>query len=88
MKRILCTLLSLLVVAGVVIAQDADRRLRKEAKKFRKLEVDGAQVAANVEKLRAELTWHDSLEEALAAAAAEGKPLLWIQALGELDGYS
>ena len=51
------------------------------------------QQPAAIENLRAaefylnrELTWHPTLEAGLAAAKAQGKPLLWIHALGDLTG--
>lgn len=59
----------------------------KQARAFRKLRVPGEQVASRVEKLTTELVWHDSLEGALATAREQNRPVLWIQALGELKGY-
>ncbi len=63
------------------------QRPMKEARAYRKLEVDGDAVIANVEKLTTELTWHGDLAAARDAARASGKPVLWVQALGDLDGY-
>ena len=34
------------------------------------------------------LQWHESLPEARALAAATGKPILWLQALGDLEGFA
>lgn len=34
----------------------------------------------------AALRWHDDLADARAEAAATGKPILWLQALGDLEG--
>lgn len=34
----------------------------------------------------AALRWHDKLADARAESAATGKPILWVQALGELKG--
>jgi len=34
------------------------------------------------------LTWHRSLPAVLAAATAAGKPVFWLQGLGELDGLA
>lgn len=36
----------------------------------------------------AALPWHADLEDAIAAAAASGKPILWLQALGDLEGFA
>ncbi|MBX3463769.1 MAG: hypothetical protein KF830_11405 [Planctomycetes bacterium] len=35
-----------------------------------------------------ELPWLESLAEARARAAATGRPILWLQALGDLDGHA
>jgi len=34
------------------------------------------------------LQWHEKLFDAKAESAATGKPILWVQALGELDGFA
>ncbi|MFY9340858.1 MAG: hypothetical protein WAT39_00120 [Planctomycetota bacterium] len=34
------------------------------------------------------LKWHESLGEAKAISAATGKPILWLQALGDIDGFA
>ena len=34
------------------------------------------------------LKWHESTTDARAEAAATGKPMLWVHALGELDGFA
>jgi hypothetical protein len=34
----------------------------------------------------AALRWHDDLTDARAESAATGKPILWLQALGDLEG--
>jgi hypothetical protein len=34
------------------------------------------------------LQWHEKLSDAKAESAATGKPILWVQALGELDGFA
>lgn len=42
------------------------------------------QAVARVKKL----AWHESLLDARAMSAATGKPVLWLQALGEIDGFA
>lgn len=54
--------------------------------------ITGAKVAGKdlkkaVKKVAA-LHWHDSTTDARAEAAATGKPMLWVHALGELDGFA
>ncbi|MBL8727625.1 MAG: hypothetical protein JNM25_04280 [Planctomycetes bacterium] len=34
------------------------------------------------------LRWYDDLDAARVESAATGKPILWLQALGELDGFA
>ena len=43
-------------------------------------------VERKVTKLTSEITWLSSLEEARARAREENKPILWLHALGDLDG--
>lgn len=89
-----------LLLATTTVAQDRgqqdrpkrledswDRVKMHEARKFRRLKVSGEQVAKNVRKLTKELKWYKNLGSALAAGRREGKPVVWIQALGDLDGF-
>jgi hypothetical protein len=54
---------------------------------FRRLQLSGEQVRANVERLTQRLRWYKTLGGALHAARSSGKPAVWIQALGDLDGF-
>jgi hypothetical protein len=65
----------------------SSRTKMREARSFRRLKVSGEQVEKNVRKLTKELKWHKSLGSALAAGRREGKPVVWIQALGDLNGF-
>ena len=53
----------------------------------RKVGVGGNTVTAAVDAVRSSLEWHSQLGPALRSARVNGKPLLWIQALGDLDGF-
>lgn len=53
----------------------------------REVGVGGNTVNAAVDAVRSSLKWHSQLGPALRSARVNGKPLLWIQALGELDGF-
>lgn len=70
----------------------AERRARsqelRQARGYRRLVVDGAQVEANIAKLTSKLHWHASLQAAQRVARAQNKPILWIHALGELEGLT
>jgi hypothetical protein len=59
----------------------------RSAHAFRRLRVPGEQVEQNVEKLVSELRWYSNLRAARAAGKAKDKPVVWIQALGEIDGF-
>lgn len=49
--------------------------------------VEGKDLKKAVKKVAA-LHWESKLDEALAQAAATGKPVLWLQALGDIDGFA
>ena len=53
---------------------------------FRKLKLKPNEVEQSVAKVTS-LRWHGSLNSALTAGKSSGKPVLWIQALGDLDGF-
>ncbi|HEX5054217.1 MAG TPA: hypothetical protein VFZ65_20735 [Planctomycetota bacterium] len=48
----------------------------------------GKDLKKAVAKVTKTLKWCDTLTEARTAAAAHGKPILWVQALGEIDGFA
>ena len=58
-----------------------------EARAFQRPLRGGEGLARAVRKVNGQLHWHDDLDEALRAAADQGKPLVWIQALGSLSGF-
>ncbi len=68
-------------------AKKMDRRAMRAARSFKRLQVPGEQVASNVARLKRELRWHKNLGSALEAGRDSKKPVLWIQALGDLDGF-
>jgi hypothetical protein len=48
----------------------------------------GQRLARAVGKLTRELTWQRDLADAAAAARQAGKPIFWLQLLGDLRGYT
>jgi hypothetical protein len=48
--------------------------------------IPSSTVERKVTKLTTEITWLSSLDEARARALKENKPILWLHALGDLDG--
>jgi hypothetical protein len=49
--------------------------------------IEGKDLKKAVGKVKA-LKWLDDLAEAKAQCAATGKPILWLQALGDIDGFA
>jgi len=49
--------------------------------------LEGKELARAIAKVTA-LKWFDDLGEARLESAATGKPILWLQSLGDLDGFA
>jgi hypothetical protein len=49
--------------------------------------VEGQALKKAIGKVKS-LKWFDNLSEARAHSAATGKPILWLQALGDIDGFA
>lgn len=47
--------------------------------------ISGEEVKKSVDKLLSEIHWQADLSHALATARDEGKPLFWLQLVGNLD---
>lgn len=67
-------------------ARAAARRKIREARRFRRVKVDGETVQTRVRQL-AQLRWYSSLAKAKSAARQQRKLVLWIHALGRIDGF-
>ncbi len=63
------------------------RTASSKARQFQNLKVDGTRNAAAVKKLRKELRWHKSAATASHSASQKGRPIVLIQALGDLKGF-
>ena len=59
-----------------------------EAGRFRQVRVPGNEVHHRISTLLRKLTWHANLKRAARAARRTGRPILWIQALGNLRSYT
>lgn len=59
-----------------------------ETQKFRQSRIGGKHLRDKVKRLTKELEWHESLDKAQKAAQQAGKPILWVQMLGDLDGHT
>ncbi len=77
------------VCSGVTAAmQKQPTAAEQEAQQFRRSQLKGRQLVRAVKKVNRDLEWHDKLERAQKEAIAWGKPIVWIQALGDLDGFT
>ncbi|MCA8941783.1 MAG: hypothetical protein KDB80_04420 [Planctomycetes bacterium] len=50
--------------------------------------VAGVDLSRSVKRVVTELEWHKRLSTAQIEAQKTGKPILWLQLLGDLDGYA
>ena len=66
----------------------ANKESQVEAQKFRGVRVSGRELKSRVKRLNKELEWHDSIEDAAKVAQQTGKPIFWLQMLGDLDGHT
>ena len=64
-----------------------ERAAKREARSSQWIKFGGDKLAPRVEKLLAELTWHRDLAVAQQESKRTGKPILWVHALGEVDGF-
>jgi hypothetical protein len=55
---------------------------------FRHLRVVPSQVRQSVARVTRELTWHKTLGDAQKASRVSGKPIVWVQAFGDLRGFT
>ena len=61
---------------------------QQQARAFRSTQLRGRKLSKAVNKVTKQLNWHSKLDRALEAAAETSKPVLWINALGKLKGYT
>ena len=68
---------------------DAARKAsaRKTARGFLGREYKGPEVVRGIRRV-SKLRWHSKLKDAASRARASGRPILWIQALGDIGGYT
>ncbi len=64
-----------------------ERAAKRDARSFQWVEVDGKKLQPRVQRLLQDLQWHKTLAAAKAESKRTGKPILWIHALGAIDGF-
>lgn len=55
---------------------------------FRHFRAVPSQVRQSVARVTRELTWHKKLADAQKASRTSGKPIVWVQAFGDLRGFT
>jgi hypothetical protein len=55
--------------------------------RFGKLQIDGETNHARTKRVLAELTWHTSVKAAARVAVQQDRPIVLIQALGDIRGF-
>lgn len=55
---------------------------------FRSVQLKGSQLKKAVDRVAKELNWHKHLSNARLEAVKSGKPILWVQMLGDLTGHT
>lgn len=58
------------------------------AAEFQQVRVAGRALKDAVRRVVDGLDWYEDLDDALAAGAAAGRPVLWLDALGDLEGFA
>jgi len=72
---------ALFITIGGLEAGDDERLTPRSIPKL-----SGTEVAGRVEHLMSGINWHGNFDDAMARAAEEGKPLFWLQMVGNLGG--
>ncbi len=58
------------------------------AQEFERSSRSGQELSRSVQRVVTELAWHKKLDVAAKAATAQGKPIVWVQALGDIRGVT
>jgi len=74
-KRTIATVLVLTLLVGAVASAQRNHQIMYR----------GPEVESRVESLMQKIDWKSSFDECLEEAQATGKPIFWLQLVGELD---
>ena len=80
---------ALLYLSSVAVAQQTwtSVAIPLDPAQFRSLRIDGRTNHARTQRVLRELKWHKSVERVAAAAVEEDRPIVLVQALGEIRGF-
>jgi hypothetical protein len=84
MRKTAPLLVVLIALAGLLPAQTSKAAYAPS----RGIAARSADVDAKVADLTKSIAWHQSLDEAKAAARKSGKPIFWMHMLGDLSGMT
>ena len=73
------------VLAALACAVPAEAGMRAQMRRQQRM-VMGPEAEQREEQLLTKITWNTSLDQALAKAKAEDKPVFWMHMLGQIDG--
>lgn len=73
-------------IACVDVPQDS--AALAAAQQFRNLRLKGPALRRDMVTVMRGLRWHKTLPSAVAQARADHKPIVWIQALGDIKGFT
>jgi hypothetical protein len=76
-----------LTLESITADPEVKERARAVALEFFRSKLDGKRAAPAIRRVT-RLKWHKSLTKAAAQATREGKPIFFIQALGDLTGFT
>ena len=60
----------------------------RAAEEFQQTCRHGQKESAQVRRVLVEMTWHKKLAEAAKVATTQHKPIVWVQALGDIRGFT
>jgi len=74
--------------AGPSVQPEPLSPAEKAAQEFRAQQVKGKELHQKVDAVLKGVPWFEKLDDASARAASAGKPIFWIQMLGDFDGFA
>lgn len=74
--------------AAEAAAAAAEAAAKAAAAGFLRTRIEGRELQKRIDRMLKELDWHEDLESTAVAACATGKPILWVQMLGDVDGFT
>lgn len=77
--------------AAELAAAEAEAALaaaKEAADAFNRTKIEGKELKTRVDRVLKQLHWNETLEAAAVEACASDKPIVWVQMLGDVDGFT